>query len=119
MKREPIYLEYISYNKLWQKIAECANERLFLSDKEWNNIKTQAEINLKNKGIVNVDKELVKELSPYLKSITPTALFKRLGISTQTLSVLKNNGSVSLSTIDKLCSYFKCQPCDIMEFLEE
>jgi DNA-binding Xre family transcriptional regulator len=30
----------------------------------------------------------------------------------------QKKGSVSLSTIDKICGYLKCQPCDIMELGE-
>lgn len=59
--------------------------------------------------------------------IAPTVLFEKLGLSTQTLFTMRpakegaeyktrqQKGNVSLQTIDKICSYFKCQPCDIME----
>ena len=29
---------------------------------------------------------------------------------------MRNNKPVSLQVVDKLCSFFKCQPCEIMEF---
>ena len=53
------------------------------------------------------------------EGISKTALFSKVGLSTQTLNAMSNNNNVSLKTIDKLCSYFKCQPCDVMEFLEK
>lgn len=53
------------------------------------------------------------------EGISKSLLFSKLGMSSQTLYVMSQNGSVSLKTIDKLCSYFKCQPSDIMEFLPE
>ena len=47
--------------------------------------------------------------------ISASALFKAAGLSSETLFQMKHNNSVSLRTIDKLCTYFKCQPCEIME----
>lgn len=49
------------------------------------------------------------------KSINKLSLFIELGMSTQTLNQMRNNKTVSLKTIDKLCTYFNCQPDDIME----
>ncbi len=34
-----------------------------------------------------------------------------------TLYEMQKNNPVALQVIDKLCSYFKCQPCEIMEFV--
>lgn len=45
------------------------------------------------------------------------SLFQSLGISTQTLNAMRNKRAVSLSIIDKLCTYFKCQPGEIMEII--
>ena len=36
--------------------------------------------------------------------------------SKSTVYEMQKNNPVSLQVIDKLCSYFKCQPCDVMEF---
>lgn len=33
----------------------------------------------------------------------------------QIMALAYNNGNLSMATIDKLCTYLKCQPCDIME----
>lgn len=46
------------------------------------------------------------------------SLFQSLGISTQTLNAMRNKRAVSLSTIDKLCTCFKCQPGEIMEIIK-
>lgn len=46
--------------------------------------------------------------------IFPTKLFLIVGLSTETLFRMKHNESVSLRTIDKICTYFKCQPHEIM-----
>lgn len=62
------------------------------------------------------------------KSIS--AIFKELGISNQTLYSMRypdktigkaerKCGCVSLEVIDKLCSYFKCQPSDLMELSDD
>lgn len=40
-------------------------------------------------------------------------------ISEGTLQTLRNNGSVSTKTIEKLCKILKCQPGDIMEYMED
>lgn len=49
------------------------------------------------------------------KEISPSKLFSELGISSQGLFKMRHNENVALSTIDRLCQYFKCQPCDIVE----
>ena len=38
-------------------------------------------------------------------------------VSKSTLNEMRKNNPVSLQIIDTLCSFFKCQPCDIMEFV--
>lgn len=38
-------------------------------------------------------------------------------VSQSTFYEMRKNHPVSLQVIDTLCSYFKCQPCDIMEFI--
>lgn len=37
-------------------------------------------------------------------------------ISRSTIYEMSLKHPISLQVIDRLCSYFKCQPCDIMEF---
>lgn len=38
-------------------------------------------------------------------------------LSRSTIYEMLQNHPVSLQAIDSICSYFKCQPCDIMEFV--
>lgn len=44
---------------------------------------------------------------------------QKIGISSQTVDVIHNNGCLSLMTIDKICTELKCQPSDFMELVEE
>ena len=43
------------------------------------------------------------------------------GISNTTLTRLANNraGRIYISTIDRLCSYFDCQPGDLFVYIED
>lgn len=40
-------------------------------------------------------------------------------VSSPVLAKLGKNEGVSIDTIDKLCSFLKCQPGDIMEYVPE
>ena len=40
-------------------------------------------------------------------------------ICQSSLYEMRHNRPVDLRVIDKICSYFKCQPCDIMEFVDD
>lgn len=44
---------------------------------------------------------------------------KECHIGGTTWNALRRNESVSTDTILKICEYFKCTPCDIMEFHAE
>lgn len=46
-------------------------------------------------------------------------IIQATGISSATLANMRNNKSVTIETIDKLCEYLKCQPGDIMERIDE
>lgn len=48
-------------------------------------------------------------------------LSDKVGITMANLSVLKNNKAkaIRFSTLEALCRELKCQPQDIMEFIEE
>ena len=52
------------------------------------------------------------------KGISKTELQKKLGISPSTMSNFGKNQYVALSVIDKICTELKCQPGDIMEWVE-
>lgn len=42
-----------------------------------------------------------------------------IGISGATMAKLGTNEYVSLEVIDKLCAVLKCQPGDLLEYVEE
>ena len=48
-----------------------------------------------------------------------TDLIVKVGLATNTLAKFAKNQHVSGATIEKLCKYFKCQPCDIIEYVPE
>jgi|O1105metagenome_2_1110794.scaffolds.fasta_scaffold00240_22 putative transcriptional regulator len=52
------------------------------------------------------------------KGISKTELQKKLKISPSTMSNFGKNQYVALSVIDKICTELKCQPGDIMEWVE-
>lgn len=52
------------------------------------------------------------------RNISKLELMEKAGISRETLSKLSKNESVTVLTIDKICSVLKCQPGDIMEWIE-
>ena len=64
--------------------------------------------------IYNKFESLLKE-----KGIGKTELQKRLEISPSTMANFGKNKYVSLAVIDKICGELKCQPGDIMEWVED
>jgi DNA-binding Xre family transcriptional regulator len=48
-----------------------------------------------------------------------TDLCEKIGLGTNTLAKFAKNEPISGTTIEKLCSYFQCQPGDIMEYVPE
>jgi DNA-binding Xre family transcriptional regulator len=48
-----------------------------------------------------------------------TDLIEKVGISRMTLAKFAKNEYVSGETLEKLCAYFKCQPNDIFEYVED
>lgn len=52
------------------------------------------------------------------KDVALSNVYKELNITGRTVIALANNKNVSLKTIDRLCTYFKCQPDEIMEFVQ-
>lgn len=51
--------------------------------------------------------------------MTQPQLLKLGIVSGQTLNNMRHNGNVNTKTILAICEYFKCTPCDIMEFHAE
>lgn len=50
-----------------------------------------------------------------------TELSEKVGITQANLSILKNNKAkaIRFSTLDEICKVLKCQPGDILEFVED
>lgn len=64
--------------------------------------------------IYNKFDSLLKE-----KGIGKTELQKKLEISPSTMANFGKNKYVALAVIDKICGELKCQPGDIMEWVED
>lgn len=52
------------------------------------------------------------------KKITKTELREKVGFSTNTLSKLSKNESVTLSILEKICLYLNCKIEDVVEIKE-
>ncbi len=53
------------------------------------------------------------------KGITTYTLIYKLGFSAYTITNLRRNKSITMNTLEKLCSAMQCTPNDIIEFIEE
>ncbi len=53
------------------------------------------------------------------KGITKYALIYKLGFSAYTITNLKRNKSITMNTLEKLCSVLQCTPNDIIEFTKD
>ena len=53
------------------------------------------------------------------KGITTYALINKYGINPRTINNLKHNKSITIYTLEKLCSALQCTPNDVLEFTEE
>ena len=65
--------------------------------------------------IVNLDVMMAK------RKIGLTELSDRVGITQANLSILKNNRAkaVRFSTLNAICRELKCQPADILEYIDD
>ena len=65
--------------------------------------------------IVNLDVMMAK------RKISVTELAQEIDITMANLSILKNNKAkaVRFTTMDAICKALKCQPGDILEYVEE
>lgn len=50
------------------------------------------------------------------KNITTYILIKDYNINPRTINNLKHNKSITMDTLERLCSILKCTPNDIVEF---
>jgi putative transcriptional regulator len=64
--------------------------------------------------IVNLDIMLAK------RKIRSNELAKKIGITEQNLSILKNGKAKAMrfSTLNAICKHLNCQPGDILEYVE-
>lgn len=55
------------------------------------------------------------------KGISSRALSRHIGINEQNLSLLKNGKikGLRLETLNKICKYLRCQPGDILIYLDD
>lgn len=67
------------------------------------------------KIIINLDVMLAK------RKVRSKELAEAIGITEQNLSILKTGKAkaIRISTLESICSYLKCQPGDILEFVTE
>jgi len=65
--------------------------------------------------IINLDVMMAK------RKIGLTELSEKVGITLANLSILKNQKAraVRFSTLDAICKALKCQPGDILEYVDE
>ena len=65
--------------------------------------------------IVNLDVMMAK------RKVSVTELAQEIDITMANLSILKNNKAkaVRFTTLDAICKALKCQPGDILEYVEE
>lgn len=65
--------------------------------------------------IVNLDVMMAK------RKVGLTELSDRVGITLANLSILKNNRAkaVRFSTLNAICRELKCQPADILEYIDD
>lgn len=105
----------ISYDNLWVMIENKACDRFAMSEDEYNKKKEEFEVSIASKPASDKEYLRMQFNNEMNKSWSISKLFSYLGISTQTLYSMRKGYGITLSTIDKLCTFFKCQPSEIME----
>ena len=65
--------------------------------------------------IVNIDVMLAK------RKMSVTELSEKVGITMANMSLLKNGKvkGIKFSTLEKICEVLKCQPGDLLEYVED
>ncbi|MBE6917062.1 MAG: helix-turn-helix transcriptional regulator [Ruminococcaceae bacterium] len=53
------------------------------------------------------------------RGVTTYTLIYKKGFSAYTITNLKRNKSITMNTLEKLCTVLECTPNDIIEFTEE
>lgn len=52
------------------------------------------------------------------KKISQYYLLKKVGLDNKTLANMKNNGNITLLTVEKICKALGCTPNDIVKFTD-
>lgn len=65
--------------------------------------------------VINVDVMLAK------RKMSVTELSEKVGITMANISILKNGKAkaIKLETLDRICKALKCQPGDVLEYVED
>lgn len=53
------------------------------------------------------------------RGVTTYTLIYKKGFSAYTITNLRRNKSVTMNTLEKLCTVLDCTPNDVIEFIEE
>lgn len=53
------------------------------------------------------------------RDVTTYTLIYKMGFSAYTITNLRRNKSITMNTLEKLCSVLHCTPNDIVEFVDE
>lgn len=53
------------------------------------------------------------------KGVTTYTLIYKMGFSAYTVTNLRRNKSITINTLEKLCSVLHCTPNDVVEFVED
>jgi len=51
------------------------------------------------------------------KEMTKDMFRKEIGVSTSTLAKMRKDEYISMEVLDKMCIYFDCQPCELLEYV--
>lgn len=53
------------------------------------------------------------------KNINPSDLYKLCGVHPTTINKMKTGANIETDSINKICSYFNCQPSAIMNYIPD
>ena len=53
------------------------------------------------------------------RGVTTYTLIYKLGFSAYTITNLRRNKSITINTLEKLCTVLNCTPNEVVEFTEE
>lgn len=53
------------------------------------------------------------------KNIKPSELYKLCGVHPATIAKMKRGENITTDNINKICAFLKCQPSDIMNYIED